>query len=206
MRSLTKRQERFAEEYLLDLNATQAAIRAGYKPDNADVTGPRLLTKSEVADAIRRAQEERSRRTEITVDSVLAELGRLGFANMLDFMEVGSDGIPRIDFAHITRDKAAALQELTLEEVSTGIDDNLRTTRRVKFKLADKRAALSDMLRHLGARNQLPEQTEPAESGPIITHEEMRLTFGSAGTAPGQSPYEWPPEIKVLLDRLESER
>ena len=68
---LTPKQERFVQEYLLDLNATQAAIRAGYSGKTANEQGSRLLANVSVSEAIRRAMQERSKRTEITQDDVL---------------------------------------------------------------------------------------------------------------------------------------
>ncbi len=74
MSDLTPRQARFVEEYLLDLNATQAAIRAGYSARNADKIGPELLGKTRVAEAVKAAQQARSGRTEITQDEVIQGL------------------------------------------------------------------------------------------------------------------------------------
>lgn len=74
MPKLTEKQKRFCEEYLIDLNATQAAIRAGYK--NSDV-GRRLVTKSHVSAHIEKLREEQSKRTEITADTVLGELAKI---------------------------------------------------------------------------------------------------------------------------------
>ncbi len=71
---LTPKQQRFVEEYLIDLNATQAAIRAGYSEKNADKIGSQLLGKTRVAASIREAQEKRTRRTEITADYVLTTI------------------------------------------------------------------------------------------------------------------------------------
>lgn len=73
-RSLNARQQRFVEEYLLDLNATQAAVRAGYSKKTAHVIGHENLTKPEIAAAVEAAKAERSKRTEITSDYVLAGL------------------------------------------------------------------------------------------------------------------------------------
>jgi len=70
--SLTPKQEAFVSEYLVDLNATQAAIRAGYAEKSADVEGSRLLVNTKVAKAVAAAQAKRSERTEITQDYVLA--------------------------------------------------------------------------------------------------------------------------------------
>lgn len=69
--ALTAKQEQFVKEYLIDLNATQAAIRAGYSEDTARVIGPENLSKPAVQAAIQQAMEERSKRTGITSDYVL---------------------------------------------------------------------------------------------------------------------------------------
>ena len=72
--SLTPKQARFVEEYLVDLNATQAAIRAGYSPKTAYSQGERLLKNVEVHRAIQEAQEARSERTGVTQDEVIQGL------------------------------------------------------------------------------------------------------------------------------------
>ena len=74
MPKLTAKQERFVAEYLIDLNATQAAIRAGYSEKTARSQGQRMLTNVDVANAIAAGQAERSERTEITQDYVLTSI------------------------------------------------------------------------------------------------------------------------------------
>ena len=74
MQKLSPKQERFAREYLLDLNATQAAIRAGYSPKTAYSMGQRLLKNVEVQKAVQRVMDERSKRTEVNADYVLTNL------------------------------------------------------------------------------------------------------------------------------------
>lgn len=76
---LTPRQLRFVDEYLIDLNATQAAIRAGYKASTADVNGPRLLGNAGVAAAIQAGKARRARRTEVSQDDVIRELKAVAF-------------------------------------------------------------------------------------------------------------------------------
>lgn len=71
---LTPKQRRFVEEYLIDLNATAAARRAGYSERNADKIGPELLGKTRIAAAIHSAEQARSERTEVTADWVLEKL------------------------------------------------------------------------------------------------------------------------------------
>lgn len=148
--TLTARQQRFADEYPIDLNGKQAAIRAGFSAKTAEQQASRLLRNVKVAEAIEAALTKRSERTEITADRVLTELAKLGFANMLDYMRAGPGGYPYLDFSAITRDQAAALQEVTVEDYVDGHGEDARDVKRVKFKLADKRAALVDLGRHLG--------------------------------------------------------
>lgn len=76
---LTAKQDRFVQEYLLDLNATQAAVRAGYSAATAYSAGERLLKNVEVRAAIEAAKKARSERTGVTQDRVVAELARMAF-------------------------------------------------------------------------------------------------------------------------------
>ena len=77
-KKLTAKQQAFCEEYLVDLNATQAAIRAGYKTDSAGPIGSENLTKRNIQAEIARLQSERSKRVELTADAVLAEIAEIG--------------------------------------------------------------------------------------------------------------------------------
>lgn len=147
---LTHKQQRFVEEYLIDLNATQAATRAGYSAKTAEQQGHRLLRNARVQAEIAVGQEKLSERAGITQERVLAELGLIGFSNMSDYMRTGPDGDPYLDFSQLTREQAAALVEVTVEDFKDGRGEDARDVRRVKFKLADKRAALVDIGRHLG--------------------------------------------------------
>jgi phage terminase small subunit len=88
MAKLTAKQEAFVKEYLIDLNATQAAIRAGYSVNRASELGYQLLQKTTVSKAIARAMEDRSKRTGITADMVINELAQIAFANGTDFAKV----------------------------------------------------------------------------------------------------------------------
>ena len=81
---LTPKQQRFVDEYLVDLNATQAAIRAGYSEHTAEVQGCRLLSKAKVREAVEAALKVRSKRTEIDQDWVLSELQNVHTAAMGD--------------------------------------------------------------------------------------------------------------------------
>ena len=85
--TLTDRQQRFVEEYLTDLNATQAAIRAGYSEDTARAIGCENLTKPDIAAAIEAAMAERSKRVQITADEVLRELVDVALGDVNELIE-----------------------------------------------------------------------------------------------------------------------
>lgn len=150
MDDLTPKQQKFVQEYLIDLNATQAAIRAGYAATGAAVEGVRLLRKAKIQEALANAQKNLAKETGITAERVLRELALLGFANMADYMRVGAEGDAVLDFSRLTREQAAALAEVTVEDFKDGRGEDARDVRRIKFKLADKRAALVDIGKHLG--------------------------------------------------------
>ena len=88
MAKLTPKQARFCEEYLVDLNATQAAIRAGYSVESAGSIGSENLSKPEIRARIETAMAERSKRTGINADRVLRELGRIAFVNPKDVLDL----------------------------------------------------------------------------------------------------------------------
>ena len=90
MAKLTAKQQRFVDEYLIDLNATQAAIRAGYSTDTAMEQGYQLLQKTSVSNAVSQAMAHRSRRTGITQDRALRELAKVAFVNANDVIDPDS--------------------------------------------------------------------------------------------------------------------
>lgn len=85
-RKLTAKQKRFVEEYLIDLNATQAAIRAGYSPRSAKQYADAMLAKPHIAAAVAAAKAARSERTEVTVDYVLQRMVEIDQMDVLDIM------------------------------------------------------------------------------------------------------------------------
>lgn len=135
---MTKKQKRFVEEYLIDLNATQAAIRAGYSTDTAGSIGAENLKKPEIKSRIDKAMAERSRRTGINQDRVLQELARIGFAKITDVVDPETAEI-RTDASD---DDLACIQSIKIKPNEFG------TEREVK--LYDKKAALVDLGKHLG--------------------------------------------------------
>lgn len=88
MAKLNDRQMRFCDEYLIDLNATQAAIRAGYSEKYANTNAPKLLQNTAVKEYIQKRKADREQRTEITQDMVLRELAIIAFSNAADYAAV----------------------------------------------------------------------------------------------------------------------
>ena len=90
---LRPRQQRFVEEYLVDPNGHQAALRAGYAPKCARQTVTKLLKHPEIAEAIRQGMDARSQRMRLDADRVLAELARIAFADIGNLADWGPDGV-----------------------------------------------------------------------------------------------------------------
>ena len=155
---LTPKQRRFVAEYLVDLNATQAAIRAGYSENRASEIGYQLLQKTTVRDSIQAAMEERERRTGVTQDWVVQELYRIAAADRGAFARVvtlraGEDGrlpaqvVELTDTDTLTEDQRAALAGV--EETKYGI----------RVNTYDKLKALELLGRHLGMFTDKVEQS-----------------------------------------------
>jgi phage terminase small subunit len=147
---LRKKRQRFVEEYLLDLNAAQAAIRAGYSEKTARTIGQHLLTKIDVQAAIEARQKALQETIAVTQETVIKELARIGFANMHHYATWGQQGISLKDSQHLTYEQGAVIAE-----VSESRDG------RVRFKLHSKPEALDKLCRHLGLydadKSQAPE-------------------------------------------------
>lgn len=145
---LTAKQRRFVEEYLVDLNATQAALRAGYSPRNTDKIGPQLLGKSRVAQAIQELMDRRAKRTDITADRVLRELACLGYSNVLHYRVDDENNLLLMPDA-----PPEAMRAVSSVKRKTRIiprkDGEPIIERELEFRLWDKNTALTNLGRHL---------------------------------------------------------
>ena len=141
-RNLTPKQARFVAEYLVDLNATQAAVRAGYSQRTAESIGRQLLRKTTVSEALSAAQAKRAAKTEITAERVVEALARIAFADPRSVFAWGPDGVTLRDSAELTADEAAAISEVSESRTESGGC--------LKAKLHDKVKALDLLGKHLG--------------------------------------------------------
>lgn len=142
---MTEKQKKFCEEYLIDLNATQAAIRAGYKASKKntyEVIGYQLLQKTSVSERIQKAMAERSRRTGITQDRVIQELARIAFLNPANVINAEDASIKE----NASEDDLACIQSV---KVKTMDGEKGSSTER-EVKLNDKMKALELLGKHLG--------------------------------------------------------
>lgn len=159
--ALTAKQQRFVEEYLIDLNATQAAIRAGYSESTAKEMGYENLTKPHIQEKIQELMAERSARTQITADMVLREYAKIGFSDISNYLKVTTrervvvvdgpegplydkqllQGVDLYDTDDIEPEKMHAVAEIR------------QTRDGIALKLHDKKGALDSISRHLGMFN-----------------------------------------------------
>lgn len=165
MATLTRKQRRFVEEYLVDLNATQAALRAGYKhPDN----GRQLLTKTHVAAAIEQGQSQRAARTEITADRVLKEIAKVAFADVRKVFN--ADGA-LIKISDLSDEAAACIAGCDLVTMNKGEGEIEYVA---KIKMADKLRALELCGKHLG----MFRENAGAEDVPLPTRVVVEVVDG----------------------------
>jgi len=142
---MTAKQQRFCDEYLIDLNATQAAIRAGYSVDTAKEIGCENLTKPNIQETIAKAMAERSKRTGVNQDRVVLELAKIAFVNANDLIDPKDASVK----ASATEDDLACIQSV---KVKTSLTTNGESVER-EIKLNDKMKALELLGKHLGMWN-----------------------------------------------------
>lgn len=139
---MTEKQKRFVEEYLIDLNATQAAIRAGYSVKTANEQGAQNLAKLSIKEEISKAMAERSKRTGINQDRVIEELAKIAFINANDLINPTDASVRE----NASKEDLACIQSV---KVKQSFSDKGDITER-EVKLNDKMKALELLGKHLG--------------------------------------------------------
>jgi phage terminase small subunit len=135
---MNPKQQRFCQEYLLDLNATQAAIRAGYSPKTATAIGAEHLTKPHIQAEIQRLQTERSQRLDITADEVLLDLAAIAFTPITDVLTVENGKVTLLDSSEWSDDAHKAVEAVR------------RSKDGLSIKMHSKLDALGKLGHHLG--------------------------------------------------------
>jgi len=138
--SLTPKQQRFADEYLIDLNATQAAIRAGYSPKSAEQQGSRLLSNAKVRAHIDQRMAELSRRTGVTQERIIRELARIAFLDPTQVVDMEKAELLK----NASEDDKAAIAGVKVKTIPTqegyGVEREIRFHDKIKaLELLGKR-------------------------------------------------------------------
>lgn len=177
---LTPKQMRFVDEWLIDFNGKQAAIRAGYSAKTAEATAARLLRNVKVQAEISRRQKDLQRRTEVTQERVVMELARVAFADATNYVQVETRIINRgevkvpIELAvHKETAELSADQRAAIASIKQGANG-------VEIKLHDKIKALELLGRHIGMFNDKLEVKATVEN-PFagLSTEELRNVIDS---------------------------
>jgi phage terminase small subunit len=171
-RQLTEMQRKFCDEYLIDLNATQAAIRAGYSPRSASELGKQLLDNPLVAAEVARARAKQSRRTGITADRVLRELARVAFCNPDDVIDPDTAEV----LPDATEDDKRCIAGVKVKYVPHKDEDgNYTEAIEREIKLCDKLKALDMLAKHLGMYDKNMGNTEQGQTGVVLLPEVLPL-------------------------------
>ena len=151
---LIPQKRRFVERYLIHLNASRAAREAGYSEESSGQIGHMLIQDPVVSAAIVRAQEERSRRTQVTQDMVVTELARIAFYNPGRVFYPDENGLPKIDFTDATEEDWRVVAEIANETTRRETEDGTtESVTKAKVKHQCKLQALNSLMRHLGMNN-----------------------------------------------------
>lgn len=161
--TLTEKQRRFAHEYSVDYNATQAAIRAGYSEKTAGAQGHELLKKLEIQSLVAELHKQQNEKADTKAAEILAELDRLALANPHDYMVPGPDGDPVMKkFADLTREELAAVQTFEVKRLSVGGKDNDAEVITYRVAQHPKVKAIELALKRRGLMVERVENIDPA--------------------------------------------
>lgn len=175
------RQDLFAAEYVVDLNATRAAIAAGYSPKGADVRGCELLRLRRVQQEIAKLQSKRASKLQIRAEQLDEECAKLAFANMGDYVRIDENGKPQgISLENITKDQWAAVQEIREDTAGGAGDGERKLILRTTLKLSDKTKNLELLYRRLGMLKDKTEHTVSSELAEVLSLARRRVENASS--------------------------
>jgi phage terminase small subunit len=174
---LTPKQEQFCREYIIDFNATQAAIRAGYSKKTANRIGPENLSKLVLQERIAVLVKELQEKTGITAEQVVRELAKIGFANIKGVLD---DNNEIKDISKLPDDITAAIESIQSDIRHDGGDSD-GYTEKVKVKLHSKLHALTDLGKHLGIF-----EKDNKQKNELLSTVMDRINGSTAGKLPSQ--------------------
>ena len=172
---LSRKMERFCNEFIIDMSVTGAAVRAGYSEKTAAQQGSRLLRKPEVAALVRRLHKEKLDRVDLRAENVIKELATIAFSDVRSLLDSDGQLVP----VHLLPDEAAA--SIASFDVTTAGNGQTRISR---IKTWNKVAALEQLCKHLGLLR--PEQHEHLHAVVHFTPDQLRgMTDGQLGRVEG---------------------
>lgn len=155
-KKLTAKQQLFVQEYIVDFNATQAAIRAGYSKKSASVIAAQNLAKLYISEAIAEAMKGRILRTQVDADYVLIKAVQYLETSMKDFLVVPEDGgMPYFDLSQATPEQLEAIDTLQLDTVKErdGVDEDgkpaMVTVRKIRLSIPKRKEMLELIGKHV---------------------------------------------------------
>lgn len=156
--------ERFAQFIAQGMSASAAYVAAGYSKNDGNAA--RLNRNEHVRARVEEILSEGAAKAGVTVQRIVDELAKVGFANMGDYLHATAGGDPFFVYDQLTDEQKAALAEVTVEDFKEGRGEDARDVRRVKFKLHDKLGALEKLGKHLGMFKDRVEMSSPG-GGPV---------------------------------------
>lgn len=194
---LAPRMALFVEHYLITLNSHEAALKAGYSPKTAAVSGRKLLCNPRVHEAIDKAMAERTRRLHINQDMILQELMGVLRASVSDFLTFGPNGVVLKDMKEIPAEKLAVIKEIS--EGKAG----------VRFSMIDKMEAIEKIARHLGMYDK-PGQAKKRQhefTREVLTKfRNKEISALEAAIDLDIEGYPLPDSVRAALSRMEPEQ
>lgn len=186
-RKLNLREQRFVVEYVIDLNATQAAIRAGYSAKTAGQKGHQLLKKVQIKAEIDKLIQSIMEEKIMSASETLAELSKVARSSFRGFTHVTPDGDPYLDLGKAGADDLDAIAEMSIEDFTDAreVDDEgntiKRDVRRVKVKQHNKIAALTTLAKYHGLLLEKVEHSVSENFAETMAKAMARAKGGSGG-------------------------
>ena len=176
---LTPKQEMFCKEYLIDLNATQAAVRAGYSEKTGHEQGSQLLAKLSIQNRVQQLLEERSNRVQLSADEVLWELKNILQSDIKNYVDIdpNTGAIRAKGFDDMPEGASRALQSIEEDRVIKESADGAQTTvhDKIKFRLCSKEKMIELAMRHLGMLKDKVELS--GDVGLVVRAEDMLKVY-----------------------------
>lgn len=170
-RKLTPKQQKFVAEYLIDLNATQAAIRAGYSAKTARNIAQELLTKPHIQVELQKRRGKVEKKLEVKQESIIAELAAIAFSNGADYAKVVSDGtacgVVFTPTEQLDKEKLKAIASIEMSQSG------------MKVKTHDKLRAIELLAKFMGWFDQQKEETEASLADSIAAAYRNRKEHGN---------------------------